>query len=175
MSVASLRWERTVFVLLSLLCIYVPLLPMALGVGRTILPDLFFLLACAWMFRRPESAPLVLIAGLAFLGDVLLNRPLGLWALITILVTEVLRHRDDDPRERMFLMEWATVAALYTLGLCLFLLILRISLVPIPGQGVAWQYWGTTLVCYPMTAGLLQFGLRVRPTYAADRWRQNAP
>ncbi|MEO1551358.1 MAG: rod shape-determining protein MreD [Pseudomonadota bacterium] len=174
MSRTGLWRERALFILLSLFCLYVPLLPLSTGLGRTILPDLFFLLACAWVLRRPDTAPLALIAGLAFLGDVMLNRPLGLWALATVCATELLRHRGDDPRERVFLGEWLTVSVLYTLGFCLFLFILRITLVPIPGNGAALQYWITTLLCYPFTAGLLQFGLRVRPTHPAERWRQGA-
>ena len=62
------------------------------GTQRTVIgPDLLIAFALAWSLRRPEYVPTLLLAILFLLGDLLLQRPPGLWALLALLACENLK------------------------------------------------------------------------------------
>ena len=56
-------------------------------------PDLMVALACAWVLRRPEYAPPLLIGGMILLADFLFQRPPGLFAALVVVATEALKAR----------------------------------------------------------------------------------
>jgi rod shape-determining protein MreD len=68
------------------------MLPLGAQVGALPGPDLVMCLACAWVLRRPDYLPALLIAVIVLVEDMLLMRPPGLWAAIMLVGTEFLRH-----------------------------------------------------------------------------------
>jgi hypothetical protein len=51
-------------------------------------------LTFAWVLRRPEFVPPLLIAAMILLGDLMFHRPPGLWAALVLVTAETLRVRD---------------------------------------------------------------------------------
>lgn len=156
------------FVMLALagfVCILLSATPMQPGIHAWPTPDLLFALCCFWVIRRPESAPLLLIAALGLLADLILMRPVGIGALGLVLATEVLRASVRAVRETPLLVEWLFVSLL-VLAMCLFhALILWLSLGNLPGLRAMAAYGLATAAVYPVVAlfcGLI-LGVRHRP------------
>jgi hypothetical protein len=82
---------RIVLVVLALAAIHVPMIPVSHAADRLPVPDLLFCLLAAWVVRRPERLPLLLVVALGLLADLLQARPVGPGALGLVLATEVLR------------------------------------------------------------------------------------
>ena len=102
---------RGVFVLIALVLIYIQLLPMNTTPSAWAPPDLLLAVTLAWVVRRPDYLPVVLIAGVFLLADFLFQRPPGLWTALVVVLTEALRAQAKSLRTASFPMEWATVSA----------------------------------------------------------------
>jgi len=150
------------FSALALLTLFVRLLP--LGVMPTGLPgpDLLLCIVLAWVLRRPEYMPALLIAAVFLLEDMLLMRPPGLWALVVLLGAEFLRHRQPLMRELSFPMEWAIVSAVMVAMLLAERLVLSIALVPMPGLGLSFLQLLVTVFAYPIVVLACHYAALVR-------------
>ena len=84
---------RLLFVALSLAILFFALLPFGRGEGGWPGPELTLCLIAAWVLRRPDYVPVWLLLTVLLLDDALLMRPLGLWTLIVLLLSEYLRRR----------------------------------------------------------------------------------
>lgn len=158
------------FTLLALVAILVQLLPLDLLAGTGVAPDLLLVLACLWAVRRPEHMPLPLVAGLLLLADMLQDRPIGLWAMISLLIVEAMRAQRDAYRGRPFVVEWGGFAVALALGLMARGLILKLALVSRPeGLDLPLQIFAVTVLSYPVMALLLHYGLRIRAPRPAER------
>lgn len=163
MNIAPKIWlYRGMFVALSLLMIAIPLLPLNFSPSRIATPDLLLCVIIAWIIRRPSSAPLILVAALALLGDAVLMRPMGLWAMLVIIVSEAVRFSAKTIRERGLLFEFivvglSLVAMTLTQNLILFLTLAT----PYPFVRLV-QLNMITLICYPFIVALLYYLFRVR-------------
>ncbi len=165
-------FEIGLFTLLGLAAIYGPLLPFSLSPGSVIVPDFLFLLACAWVVRQPDTAPFVLVAGLAFLADAMLNRPMGLWALIIILATEFLRGQRSALVDQVFLIEWLTFVIVLAVALLINIVALALALVPMPGSSAWLGLFLGGILGYPVICAVLHWGFRIRihkPTERSNR------
>jgi rod shape-determining protein MreD len=106
------RWAyRTLYVLVSIVVIGIGLLPLGDGNAGLPGPDLTVVIAFAWMMRRPDYVPPLLLALVVLLGDAFALRPLGLWAALVVIGAEFLRTREALIRDLPFLAEWALVTA----------------------------------------------------------------
>ena len=103
---------QIMFVLLGLAILFVRLLPLTPGAVAWPGPDVLLCLTLAWVLRRPEQVPVLVIAALFMVENMLLQRPLGLWAAIVVLGTEAARPHEGRWREQAFLFEWLRVAVL---------------------------------------------------------------
>ncbi len=162
---------RALYAVLALVCIYLPLLPVDPGLRGVVLPDLFFLLSAAWVIRRPDTAPFWLIAIMAFIGDMMLNRPPGLWAFCLLAATEAIRMRAFDQHERMFLQEWIAATLVFGAALAVFHLILFVTLVPVPSNGWTMRLFLVTVISYPIAVLVLHWVVRIRFPEPAKRGR----
>lgn len=106
---------QALFVLSGLTLIVAALLPLSPGAPSWPGPDWLTALILVWVLRRPEQAPVMLVAGLALTADILLLRPIGLGAALTVIATESARQREQRWAEQGFLAEWLRVAALLAL------------------------------------------------------------
>ncbi|SES00830.1 rod shape-determining protein MreD [Tranquillimonas rosea] len=101
---------QCLFAAVAALLIFVQILPFRIGARNVPGPDLIVLLCFAWVLRRPDYVPMLLVAAVVFAADLLLLRPPGLWAALTVLGLEFLRSREQFSRDLPFLLEWAMVA-----------------------------------------------------------------
>ena len=154
---------RTLFVAVAFAFVFVRILPFTGSPGGWPPPDLIVVMACAWVLRRPEYLPLWLIAGVALLADVVFMRPLGLWALATVLGTEFLRRRSHLTLEQPFPVEWLLVASVLLAMHAGEALILLVTMVQQPGIGATLLEYLTTVAVYPLAVVATAFVFGVRP------------
>lgn len=149
---ASVWGFRATFAGLSVLILFFALLPFGPAEGAVPGPELALCLACAFVMRRPDYAPPWLIVPLVLLGDALLMRPLGLWALVVLLVTEWLRRRVDQTEAIPFWSECATVAGAICAAFVAHYAVLVLLLAERPPLLGETLHMLATVVFYPPTA-----------------------
>jgi rod shape-determining protein MreD len=153
---------RGAFIAVALFILFLRLLPLGSVPGDLPGPDLLLCVIMAWVMRRPDFLPVLLIAGIVFLEDVLLMRPLGLWTALVVLATEFLRSRAALTRELSFAVEWMLVAGLM-IGLLLgYRLFFALSFLPQPGFGFALTQTLWSILCYPLVVMASRLALDLR-------------
>ena len=110
MTVRSVWLYRALFVALAGTVLFFQLLPFGAGPGAVPGPELTVCLVAAWVLRRPDYVPVWLLLPLLLVDDVLLMRPLGLWTLIVLLMSEYLRRRVDHAEVLPFWSEVGLVS-----------------------------------------------------------------
>jgi len=151
---------QILYVLTSLALIVAALLPLAPGRIGLPGPDLLTALTLAWVARRPEQVPVLSVAVIGLVADILLFRPLGLGAAIAVVASEVPRRREHRWREHGFLVEWLRVAILMVLMVLAertirTLFFIPDTLAPLPPLGQDILRLIATVAVYPLVAGLL--------------------
>jgi rod shape-determining protein MreD len=163
---------RGLFVLIALFLLFVRMLPLGSEAGQWPGPDLLLCVIFAWVVRRPDYLPALLIAAVVLVEDLVLMRPPGLWTALVILATEFLRSRAALTRELNFGTEWLLVAGL-TVGMLLsYRLAFATLLVPQPSFGFALVQTLWTILCYPavVLASRLTLDLRKPATGEVDSY-----
>jgi rod shape-determining protein MreD len=155
---------RALFAALAGTLVFARLLPLDMAPPGWAGPDLFLALAFAWAVRRPEYVPPLLVAALALAMDLLLQRPPGLWAALTVIGCETLRRRAPALRDLTFLADWAAVAGTLVAMVLAYRLVLTVLIVDQAPLGLSLMQLLSTLVAYPLVAALshLVFGVRKR-------------
>jgi rod shape-determining protein MreD len=161
--VASRRLSyRALWLALSLAMMLALLMPLHPGPGRIPAPDILTLTVLAWVLRRPGYVPVVLIAGIFLLADLVFMRPPGLWTALVVLATEFLRAREPGWRDQPFLVEWWIVALVLTAMTAANTAVQALFFVDRAGLGLVVLHLAITIAAYPLivllTARLL--GLR---------------
>lgn len=141
---------RGIFVILALFVLFVRLLPLGTAAGSLPGPDLLLCVMLAWVMRRPDYLPVLLITAILFLEDVVLMRPLGLWTALVVLATEFLRSRAALTRELSFAVEWMLIAGLMVGLLLAYRLFFAIAFLPQPGFGFAMTQTLWSIMFYPL-------------------------
>ncbi len=88
-------------------------------------PEFIAALSCAWIIRSPQTLPYLLIVCGALYLDLVLSRPVGLWALLTLLATQIWRKYSISIGNLPRVLE----ISLFALTLILMLLVQRLVLV----------------------------------------------
>ncbi len=160
---ATGRWRyAALFVGLAALWLFLRLLPLSTVPTSWPGPDLMLCLTLAWVLRRPDYVPALLVAAVFLLEDFLLMRPPGLWALIVLLGTEFLRARHVQMRELGLFTEWLVVALLITAMVLVNRLVLAVTVVPQPDLGLVALHMVATILAYPLVVGLCFVAFRLR-------------
>jgi len=159
---ASVWAHRGLFAGLALLLLFLRLLPLGSVAGAWPGPDLLLCLTFAWVLRRPDYTPLLLIAAVMLLEDMLLMRPPGLWAAIVVLASEFLRRRGALAREVSFPVEWLIVAAVMAAAMLGFRLVLMLAMLPQVSLGQTMIQLIASILCYPLVVGASRMILGVR-------------
>ncbi len=156
------RWfYQALLVLLFGMITFMHMLPLSTLPAAFPGPDLLLLLVFAWVLRRPEYVPVLLVAPMFFLTDMLLLNPPGLHAGLVVLGLEFLRRR-AGMRDRPFLAEWALVAGTMAAILLTERLVLALLLVEQVSFGKQVLRYLVSLAAYPLVAAFTVFVLRVR-------------
>ena len=145
---------QALFILLFLAILFWRLVPLAPGRVLWPGPDLSLCLVMVWVLRRPEQVP-VLTIGLIFLvEDIMLLRPIGLWAAVVVLGTETARKREASWRELPFMVEWLRVAILMAMMMAGYRFLMAVFVLPLPPLGQVILQYIATIAVYPLVAGL---------------------
>lgn len=157
------RWGyRALYVVVSLFVIGIALLPLGDGTAGLPGPDLPVVIAYAWVLRRPDYVPPLLLAMVILLADAFALRPLGLWAALVVLGAEFLRTREALMRDLPFLGEWALVTVVLLGVTVAYWCILTVLMVVQPGLGQLLLSALASALVYPAVVAVsaLVFGLR---------------
>lgn len=169
-AVVTRSWRYGVlFFVLAFVIVFARLLPLGPGPGLPG-PDLLVCVAFAWVLRRPGAVPVLSIAAVMFLTDILFMRPIGLWTACVVLGSEFLRSREPFSRDLPFLLEWLVVSVVIvsmTLG---YSLILAIFGVDQPSLGLRLIQMIATILAYPPVVlfSVALLGLRKMAPGAVD-------
>ncbi|WP_434613984.1 rod shape-determining protein MreD [Tabrizicola sp. M-4] len=171
---SSVWFYRAIFVGLAAALLFLKLLPLGSLAGDWPGPDLLLCLIFAWVVRRPDFLPALLIATVVLLEDLLLMRPPGLWTALVLLATEFIRSRAALTRELAFVTEWLLVAGVMVALLIAYRLAFAVSFLPQPGFGFALLQTLWSVLCYPIVvaASRLAFDLRKPATGEVDAYGQ---
>lgn len=159
---------RLVYLLAFLVMLFLRLLPLPTVPGALPGPDLLLCLSCAWVLRRPDHLPALLIAGAVLVEDLLLMRPPGLWAAIVLIGTEFLRSRAAFSRELTWVSEWIMVSIVMSAMLLGYRLLMTLMVLPQPGLGMSVTQLIFTVIAYPFVVGVLRVTLGLRKPIAGE-------
>lgn len=147
---------------LGILVVFIQLLPLETTPRRWAAPDYMMCLAYAWVLRRPDAVPALLVATLILLGDFLFQRPPGLWAAFVLIGLEVLRSRAIFMRGGTFLLEWFTVIVVMGLVVMAHRLALLIFLIEPAPASLDASLFLSTAFAYPLIVAASHFLFGVR-------------
>lgn len=150
LSIAIRLWKIVVFLLLASTVAFAQLLPLSREAGGFPGPDLLFLMAAAWVMRRPRLIPIWVFLVVFLIADVLFMRPLGLHAALTLIGLDMLRRRASAQPMMPLLREWALVSFAATAITLLETVILAVFLVPQAALGLALIRLIFTVLAYPL-------------------------
>lgn len=138
------------FLLCELLILFLRVLPLSAGFTGWPGPDLGLCLLFAWMLRRPDQLLAPAIVVLFLLEDVMLLRPLGLWAAIVLLGSEAARAREARWRDQPFMVEWLRVSILIGVMMLGYRVVMFLFLLPVPVLGQVILQYLATVALYPV-------------------------
>lgn len=159
---------QSLFVGVGMFIMFLRILPLSPGAIRLPGPDLMLCLTFAWVLRRPEQVPAILIAALFLVEDLLLLRPLGLHAFVVLMATEALRTREPRWRDQAFVFEWLRVGTLMLLMIIGERLIMAVMLIPMPALGFVSLQFLATIAAYPVVVLAAHWLLGLRRTSPAE-------
>lgn len=165
----SRTWPmRVAYVILAMVIIFFHLLPLETVPRHWAPPDILLVFTFAWILRRPDYAPTLLIAGVFLLADLLLERPPGLYAALVVLGSDFLKSRANGLSETSFLGEWTTVAIVLSAVMVIYRVILgTVVLYDVP-LSLAGSRLILTIAAYPLAVVISQSVLGVRRPTPAD-------
>ncbi len=159
---------RMGFVLLVFVILFFHLLPLETTPRRWVGPDLLLAFACAWSLRRPEYVPMLLLAVLFLLADLLLQRPPGLWAMAALLGCEALKQRARGLRDMGFASEWLRACIVIVAIAGLYRALLIVTLVDLPSLGLTIFETAMTVFFYPVVVATTHGIMGVRKATPGD-------
>ncbi|WP_170377683.1 rod shape-determining protein MreD [Ruegeria atlantica] len=160
--------KRGLYLILAALVLFLHLLPLDTKPDRWPFPDFLIALTFAWVLRRPEYVPTLLIAFVMLMADLLLQRPPGLLAALVVLGSAYLRSAAFGMRDSGFVSEWSTVAVAITVVFMLNRVILAIVSVQQAALGPVVIQVVLTIAVYPLIVLLSQNALGVRRATVAN-------
>lgn len=158
------------FLGLALLIMFFHLLPLDTIPRRWAPPDLLIAFIFAWSLRRPDYVPILSIAAVMLMADLMFQRPPGLLALLVLMGTENLRLRFAALRDASFVGEWISVCIVLvaiTVANRLVLALLAVQQAPL---GLSLMQMLMTIAVYPLVVLITQsvFGVRVLAPLDSD-------
>jgi rod shape-determining protein MreD len=157
------RWMfRLLYLAIALFVVFLRILPLDLSAGRWPGPDLLIVVAFAWVLRRPDYVPVLLVAGVLLAADMLFLRPPGLWTALGVIGLEFLRSREQLSRDLPFMFEWAMVAIVLLAMTIAYRVILLVFVVGQPSFGLSLIELFATVLSYPFVVVVSRWVFGVR-------------
>ena len=157
--ISPLWQHRLLFLAVAALLMFLRLLPLNTTAGHLPGPDVLLCLIFAWTVRRPEYLPVLMIAAVVLIEDLLLMCPPGLWTALVILGSEFIRSRVALTRELNFGVEWLLVAGLMVAVFLAYRLAQSLVFLPQPAFGFALVQIVWSVICYPVVVAISRYGL----------------
>ncbi|WP_151717981.1 rod shape-determining protein MreD [Gemmobacter serpentinus] len=153
--------HRGLYLLVALVLLFMKLLPLGNDPEGLPGPDLLLCVTFCWLLRRPDYLPVLLIAAVFLLEDLLLMRPPGLWTALVLVGSEILRSRIALTRELSFPLEWLFIGLLMTAMFLGYRLAFAVTLLPQVAFGFAMAQVVASIVVYPVVVWLSKLVLGV--------------
>lgn len=138
------------------------LLPLGQIGAITFSPDIVLCITLAWVVRRPAYAPIVLIAAVVLLADLLMMRVPGLWAALCVLLADSTTRQRLKMRSTGFGVEWLRVSLGIAAIFALERIVLGVLLVETPPLGANIAQLAATIAVYPVVVAITSGVFRVR-------------
>ena len=156
-----LQAVRALYAVAVLAIIVVLLLPIGSGGARFPGPDIILVLTIAWTIRAPNQLPAVLVGAVLLVADLVLMRPPGLMAAITIVGVEFIRARQSTWRGLNLPAEWAIGGAVVAAILITNALAHTIFLVPQPPLGQTVIRLLISVLVYPIMVAVVLYVFKI--------------
>ncbi len=147
---AGIWFRRAVWVVLGVFTIMLYLMPFGLFRQALSLPDLVYCSVICVVVREPRVAPFWIIVPVLLIGDVFHMRPLGLWTLIIVCVSEAFRIAHVFFHYHGFVIEWVAAVIGYVVALGMQQIALVLLFVPAPSLGQLLAMSLLTGAAYPL-------------------------
>lgn len=168
---SSQLWlSRLAFVIAALVLMFLRLMPLGNLPSQWAGPDILLAATLAWVVRRPSAAPVLSIALVFLLADLLFQRPPGLMAGLVVVATEALRRRWQMFRSAPLGLEWLWIA-MTVLGIMIsYRLFIALAMLPQVSLLPALSEMAATILVYPLVIAVMipLFGLRRRAPGEVD-------
>ncbi len=126
------------------------------------MPDLLFCYLVAWHLRDPNSSPIILILFLTLLVDIMDFRPIGLWPLLMIILSNIIIINRRLFFSGPFAKELLFFSTVFFCALIFELFFFTITFSPTEGFGSLTQEVIVTSLAYPIVVSILHFFCRLR-------------
>jgi len=160
---------RSIYLGIGLAVIFFRILPLDARTPGLPGPDIILSVTFAWVLRQPAAAPVAAILFLFLLGDFLLQRPVGLWTLLTLMAVTSLQNRRATLAEAPFLLEMAVVSGAILAMILAERVILWVLLTDQPSLGLVLMEGLATIVIYPIVVFVSKFLLGMDMLPFVDR------
>ncbi|MEX0348709.1 MAG: rod shape-determining protein MreD [Paracoccaceae bacterium] len=169
-SQASRIWiMRLVYCALMVLILFFHLLPLDTVPRHWAPPDLFVAFTFAWVTRRPDYVPVLLVAAVMLTVDLLLQKPPGLLAAMVVAGCAFLRGRAATPAsETGFVTEWLTVSGVLFAIFAADRAILGLTEIGSPPFLLSASQLVLTILFYPIAVAISQIVFGVRKLKRSD-------
>lgn len=149
------------YVFICCAILFAQFLPLSTAPTNFAPPDMMIAVTITWVVRRPDLVPAILIVALFLLADFVAFRPPGLWTLLVLITTELLRRRAMEMRSLGFMAEWLTITGTVVALFIAYRAAVMILLLPqAPLVPTLWQMTSTILVV-PFVAVISHYFLGV--------------
>ncbi|WP_299791370.1 rod shape-determining protein MreD [uncultured Marivita sp.] len=159
---------RLMFVLVALLILFFHLLPLNPAPSQWASPDILVAVVFAWAVRRPEYVPILLLAGVMLLADMLQQRPPGLWSVLVVCAAEWLKSRERRQRETTFVLEWLTFAGTLIVITILYRAVMMVLILSPGALTLSFIQVVMTIAAYPAVVGVSYFLFGIRRAAPGD-------
>jgi rod shape-determining protein MreD len=159
---------RLVFLVLALAIVFFHLLPLSTRAPVWAPPDLLIALIFAWSLRRPDYVPVLTVALVMLLADLMFQRPPGLLAFLVVAGCEYLRQRAAAMHEASFAGEWLAVGLTLVAITVANRTVLAVLAVEQAQLGLTLMQMLLTIAIYPLVVVFSQSVLAVRKPTPGD-------
>ena len=87
-----ISFRGLLFLFLGFIAVIGPTAPISNSPSGIETPDILLCLIFSWVVYDPRSASVWSVLALCLLADILWLRPLGLWSMLTLIASELVRH-----------------------------------------------------------------------------------
>jgi rod shape-determining protein MreD len=150
-----------VYLLAGVALVLMAILPLDHSAGALPGPDLLMALTLVLVIRQPQAVPVLAIAAVFLLADLMWMRPPGIMTAAVVVGTEFLRRRPDLTTEVSFAAEWGVAAAIGAAIVIGQSAILSLLAVAGPSLGMLLIKFLGTVLAYPVFVAVLRLTFNV--------------